>query len=174
MELDRYTRITLRLPKDLHAQLEAEAERTSKSLNAEIVARLSASLDPVDDRLLLEGLGHALQEQLAGRGIDMLTMLRKGMQSLPGGEREAKPTGDASQRKKYLEMQLADIDEQVRLSSFPLSDALATLHRAREIGDSEAVAKAQSAYEKERDRVMRLDRRALEIQAELRGLDGAS
>ncbi len=37
---DRYTRITLRIPKDLHQVLTAEAERTSKSLNAEIIGRL--------------------------------------------------------------------------------------------------------------------------------------
>jgi hypothetical protein len=43
MEEDRYTRITLRLPKELHARLEAAAAATSKSLNAEIVGRLEAS-----------------------------------------------------------------------------------------------------------------------------------
>ncbi|MEB2328104.1 MAG: Arc family DNA-binding protein [Pseudomonas sp.] len=40
---DRYTRITLRLPKELHAQLTAAADETSKSTNAEIVARLQES-----------------------------------------------------------------------------------------------------------------------------------
>ncbi|WP_093299180.1 toxin-antitoxin system HicB family antitoxin [Variovorax sp. NFACC27] len=43
MEEDRYTRITLRLPKELHARLDAAADRTSKSLNAEIVGRLEES-----------------------------------------------------------------------------------------------------------------------------------
>ena len=37
---DRYTRITLRIPKDLHGLLGEEAARTSKSLNAEIIGRL--------------------------------------------------------------------------------------------------------------------------------------
>ena len=46
MEEDRYTRITLRIPKELHAALTAEADATSKSLNAEIIARLQASFDP--------------------------------------------------------------------------------------------------------------------------------
>lgn len=41
---DRYTRITLRIPKDLHQVLTAAAERTSKSLNAEIIGRLQASV----------------------------------------------------------------------------------------------------------------------------------
>lgn len=40
---DRYTRITLRIPKDLHQQLAEAAEATSKSMNAEIVARLAES-----------------------------------------------------------------------------------------------------------------------------------
>lgn len=46
MEEDRYTRITLRIPKDLHAQLQQAADDTSKSMNAEIVARLQASFAP--------------------------------------------------------------------------------------------------------------------------------
>lgn len=43
-EEDRYTRITLRIPKDLHEILTAAADRTSKSLNAEIIGRLQASV----------------------------------------------------------------------------------------------------------------------------------
>lgn len=43
MEEDRYTRITLRIPKDLHSQLQQAADDTSKSMNAEIVARLQDS-----------------------------------------------------------------------------------------------------------------------------------
>lgn len=45
MDEDRYTRITLRIPKELHQALQAEADATSKSLNAEIVNRLAASFD---------------------------------------------------------------------------------------------------------------------------------
>lgn len=40
---DRYTRITLRIPRDLHKDLAEHAERTSKSMNAEIIARLEES-----------------------------------------------------------------------------------------------------------------------------------
>jgi hypothetical protein len=44
MEKDsRYTRITLRIPRDLHERLAAAADNTSKSMNAEIVARLEES-----------------------------------------------------------------------------------------------------------------------------------
>lgn len=42
-EEDRYTRITLRIPKDLHRSLTEAADQTSKSLNAEIVGRLADS-----------------------------------------------------------------------------------------------------------------------------------
>lgn len=40
MEEDRYTRITLRIPKELHAKLQQSSDATSKSINAEIVGRL--------------------------------------------------------------------------------------------------------------------------------------
>lgn len=43
MDDDRYTRITLRIPKDLHAKLQESADATSKSMNAEIIARLERS-----------------------------------------------------------------------------------------------------------------------------------
>lgn len=44
-EEDRYTRITLRIPKELHRTLGEHAEATAKSLNAEIVGRLLASVE---------------------------------------------------------------------------------------------------------------------------------
>ncbi|CAN7504586.1 toxin-antitoxin system HicB family antitoxin [Acidovorax sp. LjRoot74] len=55
---DRYTRITLRIPKDLHGVLTAEADRTSKSLNAQIVESLTygfesaARLEKLKDTLI--------------------------------------------------------------------------------------------------------------------------
>lgn len=57
-EEDRYTRITLRIPKDLHGVLTAEADRTSKSLNAQIVESLthgfeiSSRLESLKDLLI--------------------------------------------------------------------------------------------------------------------------
>ena len=47
---DKYTRITLRIPRELHAQLELESDKTSKSLNAEIVARLEQSFSGLSSR----------------------------------------------------------------------------------------------------------------------------
>lgn len=83
-EEDRYTRITLRIPKALHARLDSEAERTSKSLNAEIIARLQASFErvraPVTEMevaaykshaMALETQGMAMQHQL----VDLMSQL---------------------------------------------------------------------------------------------------
>lgn len=42
---DRYTRITLRIPKELHERLSTCADETSKSMNAEIIGRLEHSFE---------------------------------------------------------------------------------------------------------------------------------
>lgn len=57
MEDDRYTRITLRIPKDLHGKLQVASDATSRSMNAEIIDRLDGSfenpklLDNISDSL---------------------------------------------------------------------------------------------------------------------------
>jgi hypothetical protein len=43
MNEDRYIRITLRIPRDLHARLQQAADGVSHSMNAEIIARIEAS-----------------------------------------------------------------------------------------------------------------------------------
>lgn len=48
MTEDDYTRITLRIPKELHAKLSADAKSSSKSMNAEIIARLNTSFQDDD------------------------------------------------------------------------------------------------------------------------------
>jgi transcription termination factor NusB len=68
MEEDRYTRITLRIPRELHARLDSEADRTSKSLNAEIVARLQQSFDQSPSAELSE-LKHLLSAQETEREV---------------------------------------------------------------------------------------------------------
>lgn len=45
---DRYTRITLRIPKDLHAKLQAASDESSKSMNAEIIERVENSFSAPD------------------------------------------------------------------------------------------------------------------------------
>lgn len=67
---DKYTRITLRIPKDLHARLSEEAEATSKSMNAEIVARLESSFEEMDLNQSIQLLIDELMK--AGHRIDAL------------------------------------------------------------------------------------------------------
>jgi predicted transcriptional regulator len=45
MSDENYTRITLRIPKELHQRLADAADATSRSTNAEIIARLQASFE---------------------------------------------------------------------------------------------------------------------------------
>jgi hypothetical protein len=59
MEDDRYTRITLRIPKDLHAKLQGSADATSKSMNAEIIDRLDGSFE---NPKLLDGISDSLDK----------------------------------------------------------------------------------------------------------------
>ena len=46
-----YQRITLRIPTDLHKQLMEKSKQKSRSMNAEIIARLIDSLNLPDDEL---------------------------------------------------------------------------------------------------------------------------
>lgn len=55
-EEDRYTRITLRLPKDLDRKLQESADATSKSKNAEIIARLEQSLSGADPAAAIDAI----------------------------------------------------------------------------------------------------------------------
>lgn len=49
---EKYTRITLRIPKETHQKLSDIAEETSKSMNAEIIARVESSLaNNTDEKL---------------------------------------------------------------------------------------------------------------------------
>lgn len=61
---DRYTRITLRIPKDLHARIAQAADATSKSQNAEIVARLEQSFVTYIDKDLTVRMLSAEVERL--------------------------------------------------------------------------------------------------------------
>lgn len=72
MEEDRYTRITLRIPKDLHAKLEAAASATSKSLNAEIVSRLTLALE-LKEWAALQAHRSLVELKLAAQRSETLT-----------------------------------------------------------------------------------------------------
>lgn len=58
MEDDNNTRITLRLPKSLHSKLQDAADATSKSMNAEIIARLESSFAGGDPSALITAIAH--------------------------------------------------------------------------------------------------------------------
>ncbi|MFK3741447.1 Arc family DNA-binding protein [Massilia sp. TN1-12] len=58
MNDDNYTRITFRMPKELHSKLQASADATSKSMNSEIIARLEASFSGGDQSALVAAIGH--------------------------------------------------------------------------------------------------------------------
>lgn len=84
---DRYTRITLRIPRDLHAQLVDAADATSKSMNAEIVARLQDSFIGVpmpgsESALRSERDAKALAQQLQ----EIAQMFREMAKRLPKEE----------------------------------------------------------------------------------------
>lgn len=89
MEEDRYTRITLRIPRDLHERIALAADKTSKSMNAEIISRLDSSFserDALVDRIaLLESQTEARKasettDQLSNIAVSLLlhSMLASG------------------------------------------------------------------------------------------------
>ncbi|MFT8439830.1 Arc family DNA-binding protein [Acetobacter fabarum] len=65
-EEDRYTRITLRIPKEIHQQLAKSASERSHSMNAEIVQRLEDSFEPssipeiISQHVPYRDAGHAI------------------------------------------------------------------------------------------------------------------
>lgn len=67
-EEDHYTRITLRIPRDLHTRLAREAFITSKSQNAEIIARLQASFEADPAGALPPDVEQAVQREIKERG----------------------------------------------------------------------------------------------------------
>lgn len=67
MEDDRYTRITLRIPTDLHAKLQKSADKASHSMNAEIITRLAQTYDAGQkiESKQLDELAELLAEKVA-------------------------------------------------------------------------------------------------------------
>ncbi len=67
MEDDHFTRITLRIPKDLLAQVARVAFITSKSQNAEIVGRLRESFNQ-SQTALPQAVQEAVDDEMEARG----------------------------------------------------------------------------------------------------------
>ena len=74
---DRYTRITLRIPRDLHQKLADAADDTSKSMNAEIVARLQESFERPSDsaRVDLSSITERIRGRIHSRDMDLVDAL---------------------------------------------------------------------------------------------------
>lgn len=75
MDDERYTRITLRIPTDLHAKLQKSADKASHSMNAEIITRLVQTYDTgqkLENKQLDE-----LAELLADKVVARLTPKKK-------------------------------------------------------------------------------------------------
>lgn len=77
---DRYARITLRIPKELHAQLASAADETSKSTNAEIVARLEESFE---EKSFTEGKQTVLELKSMMTEISLFSALLTMVQQQP-------------------------------------------------------------------------------------------
>jgi hypothetical protein len=60
-----YAKTAVRMPRDLHAEIQATAERNGRSMNAEIVARLKIS--PIEDGI----------EQVLKQGLELKSMVRQ-------------------------------------------------------------------------------------------------
>lgn len=69
MDEDRYTRITLRIPTDLHTKLQKSADKASHSMNAEIITRLAQTYDAGQklESKQLDDLAELLAEKVALR-----------------------------------------------------------------------------------------------------------
>jgi len=86
---DDYIRTALRLPRDLHAQVQASAETKGRSMNAEIISRLQDSFSKDDSRLVI-----ALEEQIGtykywlekARGIISMALLRGRQGKIPDAD----------------------------------------------------------------------------------------
>lgn len=95
MEEDTYTRITLRIPKRLHTELQAAADSSSKSMNAEIIARLSSNGSQQNETIIALATQVARQDlTIQARKLDLASaseMLAKLLAELPASALADKP-----------------------------------------------------------------------------------
>ncbi|QGW22914.1 Arc family DNA-binding protein [Stutzerimonas degradans] len=72
---DRYTRITLRIPKDLHSKLSDAADETSKSMNAEIISRLEDSFASPHGQRALTWSAEEISKRIIDRDLRFIDTL---------------------------------------------------------------------------------------------------
>lgn len=117
---DRYTRITLRIPKDLHRSLSDSAERSSKSLNAEIVGRLTETFRNAGATSLSPRGGVVLQA-LAGFVVlrhsypDVMASMEESMVNMANAVKDAHgDIGRLEETKPWLDKYVAQLTEVVK------------------------------------------------------------
>lgn len=147
-EEDRYTRITLRLPKDLDRKLQENADATSKSKNAEIIQRLEQSF-------ALPGAGSAEAMVLAARLNSDLVLARY---------EEHQRDIEAEKVADYLNELLREIDKR------GLTDELERIV----YGFDELVKLAESPRMASKDRIAITKKRALELVDALAQMESAT
>lgn len=118
---DRYTRITLRIPKDLHQVLSTAADRTSKSLNAEIIGRLQASIpDDTEAKALAvlperstirDDLVDSIAELTALRTEKAIYEMRLDMAAMSG--QPVTGLSDLSDRLRFVNLEIARLVDHV-------------------------------------------------------------
>lgn len=71
---DRYQRVNLRIPRELHASLMKEADEKSRSMNAEIVARLEGTVEAAKAIPILQQASQQLLELVTrlSKNVDRL------------------------------------------------------------------------------------------------------
>lgn len=119
---DRYTRITLRIPKDLHRSLSDAADRTSKSLNAEIVGRLHQSFE-TDGTVEQIAFEHGFETTGLKQEIKRLNKLLEAQKTRSQQELEAQSKAIAAEALKHLYAEAGETIEAARQAAVELKAA---------------------------------------------------
>lgn len=90
MEEDNLTRITFRMPRELHARVAEAAQASNRSMNAEIIARLERSLITPDEnqaasyRSLLSDISRLLDDREDTLLKELKTFLEQSLKDKSG------------------------------------------------------------------------------------------
>lgn len=119
---DRYTRITLRIPKDLHRSLSEAADKTSKSLNAEIVGRLQQSFE-TDSEVEQIAFEYGFETTGLRQEIERLNKLLEAQKTRSQQELEAQGKAIAAEALKHLYAEAGETIEAARQAAAELKAA---------------------------------------------------
>lgn len=119
---DRYTRITLRIPRELHRSLSEVADRTSKSLNAEIVGRLQQSFE-TDGAVEQIAFEYGFETTGLKQEIERLNKLLEAQKTRSQQELEAQSKAIATEALKHLYAEAGETIEAARQAAVELKAA---------------------------------------------------